>query len=166
MNKKKALLEKKKLFQIIYRMLIIAAVILTAFLWKSTAEIPITSETDATVELTATNSQLQQSWQATSKNITGFSLQVDLEQSHDLQGDLIVSMRDGEKIIWRENICLDQMQGKDTIGAVFDPQKLELGKRYYFDLEMSKASVQTVLALKSNSDYAGLKIDGKEIPGA
>ena len=166
MNEKKALLEKKKLFQIIYRMLIIAAVILTAFLWKSTAEIPITSETDATVELTATNSQLQQSWQATSKNITGFSLQVDLEQSHDLQGDLIVSMRDGEKIIWRENICLDQMQGKDTIGAVFDLQKLELGKRYYFDLEMSKASVQTVLALKSNSDYAGLKIDGKEIPGA
>lgn len=169
MNSKKVKLAGKEWISISIQMILVGIVILVGFLWKSPSEIPIASDTDAVIEMTADQNILIQSWQATSKNIIGFSIPVDRTASNHLTGSLSISLKEDADA--KENVCqgiieLSAVDAGEEAKAVFQKAKLELGKRYYFVLELTGVEKDTSLVLRTNSEYGGMILGGKEISGA
>lgn len=159
---------KKDVLKIFFQTVLIGVLVIISLVWNSTAQIPIASDTNDVVSLTAENDVLLQSWQANSKNITGFEIPIDFDMSRNLAGILSISLK--EEINDEDVICSNSLDlatlGNGNAKISLKKESLELGKRYYFELKLSGAEENTVLAMKINSDYGGLMLNDTEISGA
>lgn len=147
---------------------ILLAAVLFAVLVKSSGREVIVSDTDAVIILTEKQNFLTQAWQAQSKNINGFELQTDVNQSQNLSGSLRLTLK--EERGSKESLCSAdiglQMVTEDGCYVFKLPRtRLELGKRYYFELELL-AQPDTDLAILSNSNYGGLMFEDEDVRGA
>lgn len=160
--------KKEKLFTGLQSVLILAAVLVSVF-FKTTGEVFIASQTDSVMLLNAAQNELIQTWQAESKNIERLRLPIDREYSTDLTGKLTLLLKpeeETETYIYKSEIDLGEMADKEECMFTFPKTELELGRRYYFQIRLEEAGENTSLALKINSDYGGLTVEEKEIPGA
>lgn len=145
---------------------ILAAVCFAVFS-KSSAEENIASHTDNFILLSHEKDVLQQSWQANAKNITGLRLNISQENCQNLTGKVYLSMWDGEA--GEVKLCeavAEIGEGQEEIIFSLQETKLELGKRYFFRIELAEVSRDTVLAIAINSNYGGMQINQEEVSGA
>lgn len=151
----------------IQTLLALTLVLISVFL-KTTGEVSITSETNDVVYLTANQNKLLQAWQAESKNTEGVRFPIDREQSANLYGkvNLLLKEEMTEEYISRAEINLEELEGKDECIFTLPEIQLELGRRYYFQIEMDSMQKDTILAFRTHSDYGGLTVNGKEVQGA
>ena len=148
------------------------AVILVLVLFAGFAKIDsrqeIVSQTDGVTIMTGEENTLTQAWQAESKNITGFELHTDIDQNRNLSGNIRLSLkeeREGENSLCSAEVGAETAAGDGSYMFELPRTCLELGRRYYFELELT-SQPDTELAILSNSSYGGLAIEGEEVRGA
>ena len=162
-------LGRKERIWILLQMIFVAALIFFSLFWQSTAQIQIASDSNSVIRLTARESIAVQAWQASGKNITGFIIPVDFEKSNNLSGNLVISLRKGsdvERILCQDILDIASFNKTNKMMASFKKTHLDLGERYYIELKLENATDNTILALRANTDYAGLTLDYKEVRGA
>lgn len=147
---------------------VVLAAVLFAVFAKTEERETIVSRTDAAVIMTGEQNTLTQAWQAQSKNIIGFELQTDPNQSQNLSGSIKLALK--EERGSADGLCsaevgLDAAAGDGSYVFELPRTSLELGRRYYFEIELS-AQPDTELAILSNSSYGGLAIEDEEVQGA
>ena len=149
-------------------LLILAAVCFASF-HQSTGQEYIASHYDAAVKLHVGQEEMIQSWQANSRNISGFILQTDANQNTELTGKLRLRLKeqaDEEEFLCEGEVGLSEITENGEYIFHLPEIKLELGRRYYFQIELLEGTQNTSIAVLSNSNYGGLLIDEQEYDGA
>lgn len=139
--------------------LVIFAAVCFASFHKSTGQEYIASNYDTLMQLQAGQEEMVQSWQANSRNITGFILQTDREQNIELTGRLRLRLKeqqDEENFLCEGEIDLSEISENGEYRFSLPKVKLELGRRYYFQIELLDGAQNTSVAVLSNSNYGGL----------
>lgn len=146
--------------------LILAAVCFVSF-HQSTGQEHIASSYDTTVKLQS-GQKIVQSWQANCKNINGFVLQTDVDQNTELTGKLRLQLKeqiDTEAVLCEKEVELSSITGSGEYTFQLPETKLELGRRYYFQIELLDGVRDTSIEILTNSNYGGLYIDQQEHGG-
>ena len=147
---------------------IILVLVLFAVLATTDTRVEIVSTTDNVITMTAEENVLTQAWEADSRNIVGFELHTDINQSRNPSGSIRLSLkeeRESEDSLCSAEARLETVAGDGSYVFKLPRTSLELGRRYYFEIELS-AQPDTELAILSNSNYGGLVIKGEEMRGA
>lgn len=160
--------KKEFLWAGVFTAIILVAVCFASF-YHSTGREVIASDHDALVTLDAGQDELIQSWQANSRNISGFVLQTETEQNGELTGKLWLKVKeqvDTDDFLCEGVVNLSQISENGEYVFSLPDTKLELGKRYYLQVELIDESQETSVAVCINSNYSGLLIEREEYGGA
>lgn len=147
---------------------VILVPVLFAVFAKTEAHEEIVSQTDSVVIMTGEENTLTQAWQAESKSIDGFELHTDMNQSRNLSGSIRLSLkeeRESTESLCSAEVGLETAAGDGSYMFELPRTSLELGRRYFFELELT-SQPDTELAILSNSNYGGLVMQGEEVRGA
>lgn len=142
----------------------LAAVCFASF-FKSTGQEHIASSYDTVIKLQAGQEIMVQSWQANCKNINAFVLQTDMNQNTELTGKLRLQLKeqmDAEGFLCENEVELSNVSGNGEYTFHLPDTRLELGRRYYFQIELLDEAQGTSIAILANSNYGGLFIDQQE----
>ena len=167
-NKDFKLNKKEAIFAGVLTFVILVVVCFASF-YQSTGQEYIASYDDTVVKLQAGQAEMIQSWQANSKNISGFILQTDADQNTELTGKLRLCLKelaDEEEFLCEGEVELSEITENGEYRFSLPKTKLELGRRYYFQIELLEGTQNTSIAVLSNSNYGGLLIDKQEYGGA
>ncbi len=146
--------------------LILAAVCFASF-HQSTGQEHIASSYDTTIKLQS-GQKIIQSWQANCKNISGFVLQTDMNQNTGLTGKLRLQLKermDAEGFLCEAETELSNISENGEYTFQLPGINLELGRRYYFQIELLDETQDTSIAVLANSNYGGLFIGQQEYSG-
>lgn len=160
--------KKEALFAAILTIVILLAAGFASF-HQSTGQEPITSDYDALVCLQSGQEGLVQSWQANSRNISGFILHTQPDENKELTGRLRMRVKEqaeAEDFLCEGEVSLLQISESGEYTFLLPKTKLELGKRYYFQIELLDEGQDTSVAVCINSNYGGLLINQEENKGA
>lgn len=136
---------------------------------KNSGQEAIASGPDSVIKLQGHQNELIQSWQANSRNINGFVLATEIEQNEELTGRLRLRVKEqieGENFLCEGETELSQISDNGEYTFLLPKTNLELGKRYYLQIELLDAPKETSVAVCMNSDYGGLLAAGEEQEGA
>lgn len=160
--------KKEVLFAAILTIIMLVAVCFASF-HQSMGQEPVTSDYDTLVNLQSGQDELMQSWQANSRNISGFILRTQPDENTELTGRLrlrIKEQTDAEDFLCEGEVKLSQISESGEYTFSLPKTKLELGKRYYFQIDLLDESQDTSIAIRINSNYGGLLINQEESKGA
>jgi hypothetical protein len=162
------LLANKSRLKTVLFMAVIALYILGCIYWKQELYTPIASQTDTYYVLSKKDMSVTQSYEAVSENICGISMQLSSEASGDLSGDINISLRskpDGNDIR-KAVIPVSNLASRNDYKVFWPKLKTKVGERYYIVFSLNDPSDDTKIALKMNSSYYGLKVNGNAAKGA
>lgn len=133
-----------------------AAVVITVFLWRSEAARPICSAHNDAIEMNKSINEISQTWEASTKNISGITLYPVKGSNTDLKGSAVVSVKCGENQLCRVDVPLSEFEGKDSVYIKTRKLKLDLGERYTLHISLKDIADDTKITLQTNADYGGL----------
>ncbi len=136
---------------------------------KSSGQESIASGSDAVIKLQGQQNELIQSWQANSRNINGFVLQTVPEQNEEFTGRLRLRVKEqmsDENFLCEGETDISRISDNGEYIFLLPKTNLELGKRYYLQIELLDADQETSVGVCINSNYGGLWVSQKEENGA
>lgn len=158
--------KKDRIVTLVTTVILLFLVLISVF-YKSEGIMSVTSSADSIVTLNMDAPYLTQSYQVTDRNITGARINVDTQYCESLSGTMTCTISadsEGQNILTGDEVALGD--GIEEYYFDFDKIDVEPGRRIYINVSLITESPDTLLAIKANSEYGGLRVCGQDRYGA